>query len=591
MTIKSPVIYETEYSREGIKNLVTESENDKKVIFEYPTVYIVNDTKKDEYTVYVGETTNIGRRTEEHLLADSLLRDDWKELADSDSSKMFVIGHNHFNKSLTLDIENRLMQYMTSVDKVKKVNNRRTNQQNNYYTADQFDEIFSKIWRKLNKKNKDLFPTERIIKDSALFKASPFHKLTDEQLKAKDEIILKTTESLSQNKVGQLIVVEGEAGSGKTVLLSSLFYELNQLANDSSEDPENIVIRNLGKKQQLIVNHEQQLKVYQQIATKLGILNRRSGQIVSRPTTFINNTLPEDKVDIVIVDEAHLLWTQGKQSYRGSNQLKDLLDRAKVVIAVLDKNQILSREQYWDDEEFDFLIHEAILNNQYVYLDNQLRINGDDETIYWIRTLIDENKILNIPKDSKGYNLEIFDDIDLMYKKIKKKSENEDSGISRMLSTFDWDYVDKRKPDNGDEFWNVEVDGWKLPWNLQLPQNKEEKRKNKDLAWAEQRQTINEVGSTFTIQGFDLNYAGVIIGPSVKYRDGKIIYDPKGSKNKKATQRRTLKTGEKVEVSDKLLKNELNVLLTRGVNGLYIYAVDEELREALKLAKEGKLKL
>ena len=29
-----------------------------------------------------------------------------------------------------------------------------------------------------------------------------------------------------------------------------------------------------------------------------------------------------------------------------------------------------------------------------------------------------------------------------------------------------------------------------------------------------------------------------------------------------------------------LLKNELNVLLTRGVNGLYIYAVDDQLREA-----------
>ena len=33
-----------------------------------------------------------------------------------------------------------------------------------------------------------------------------------------------------------------------------------------------------------------------------------------------------------------------------------------------------------------------------------------------------------------------------------------------------------------------------------------------------------------------------------------------------------------------LLKNELNVLLTRGVNGLYIYAVDDQLREALKIA-------
>ncbi|MBE7342769.1 DUF2075 domain-containing protein, partial [Staphylococcus haemolyticus] len=39
--------------------------------------------------------------------------------------------------------------------------------------------------------------------------------------------------------------------------------------------------------------------------------------------------------------------------------------------------------------------------------------------------------------------------------------------------------------------------------------------------------------------------------------------------------------------SDMLLRNELNVLLTRGVNGLYIYAVDDQLREALKKASRG----
>ena len=38
---------------------------------------------------------------------------------------------------------------------------------------------------------------------------------------------------------------------------------------------------------------------------------------------------------------------------------------------------------------------------------------------------------------------------------------------------------------------------------------------------------------------------------------------------------------------EELLRNELNVLLTRGVNGLYIYAVDDELRNALKEASKG----
>ena len=92
------------------------------------------------------------------------------------------------------------------------------------------------------------------------------------------------------------------------------------------------------------------------------------------------------------------------------------------------------------------------------------------------------------------------------------------------------------------------------------------------------------MGSTFTVQGFDLNYAGVIIGPSVKYRNGKIMFDISESKNKGAVQNRKLENGEMKNFGEDLLKNELNVLLTRGVNGLYIYAVDEELQEALKEA-------
>ena len=107
------------------------------------------------------------------------------------------------------------------------------------------------------------------------------------------------------------------------------------------------------------------------------------------------------------------------------------------------------------------------------------------------------------------------------------------------------------------------------------------------MPWVEQDQSIDEIGSTYTIQGLDLNFAGVIIGPSVKYRDGEIVFDEKCSANKKATRRRTLEDGSKKHFSQMLLKNELNVLLTRGVNGLYIYAVDEQLREALKKASKG----
>ena len=582
MNLPKPIIYEVDYSKEALshleENIQDKGKKEQKVMLSYPTVYIVNDKKSPtKYSVYIGETTDIKRRTIEHLKE---LREDWQELSKSEQAKMFVIGHEHFNKSLTLDIENRLMQYLSSVEAVDNLNNRRTNPQNDYYTSEELGSIFSEIWKKLQRKNKELFPLERIIRDSAIFKASPFHKLTREQMNAREDIILKVTEALNRNREGQLIIVEGEAGSGKTVLMSSLFYELNQLSLEGSE---NIVLQNTS--QYLLVNHDQQLKVYEQIASKLGILSKRNPDVVSKPTKFINNHSVDKKVDIVIVDEAHLLWTQGKQSYRGQNQLNDLLKRAKVVVAVLDRNQILSREQYWDEQDMLETIHEANLSNNYIQLKNQLRINADKETVNWIRNLIDNGTIENIPVDSKKYAIEIFDNPDEMYQEIQRKAQNEESGISRISATFDWEYIDKKKPENED-YWNVKIGDWHLPWNLQLPQTRQEKRKNRNRAWAEQSQTIGEVGSTFTIQGFDLNYAAVIIGPSVKYRNGKIIFDKTASKNKKAIQKRAGKDGEKLDVSDFLLKNELNVLLTRGVNGLYIYAVDDELREALEKAKE-----
>lgn len=586
MNLPVPIVKEIDYSKNELNSLekVLQESEEKKYIFNYPTVYIVNDKNNgNSYSVYVGETTDIKRRTGEHFNIDPLSRKDWEMFANSDTAKMFIIAHSHFNKSLTLDIENRLMQYLMSVDNVNKINNRRNNPQNDYYTSNEFEKIFSRIWNQLHHKNHNLFPIEKIIRDSALFKASPFHKLTEEQLKVKDEIILKISEAITRNKSGQLIFVEGEAGSGKTVLMSNLFYELNQLSNVNSENP---IFHK--KSQFLLVNHDQQLTVYKQIATKLGILTPNNKETVSKPTRFINNHSIEEKVDVVLVDEAHLLWTQGKQAYRGKNQLNDLLERARVVVAIFDRNQILSREQFWEKEDLLEKLHEANLNHNYLRLNNQLRINADQNTVNWIRRLIDKQKIDNIPKDSKGYEIKIFDTPNNLQKEILFKTKDNEHGISRLLATFDWDYVDKESPKN-ENYWYVKVGDWKMPWNLQLKPVKEERLRNKGKSWAEQSQTINEVGSTFTIQGFDLNYAGVIIGPSVKYRNGRIIFDSSASKNKKATTKRTFKNKEKVDVSDTLLKNELNVLLTRGVNGLYIYAVDLQLRNALWDAKEGLL--
>ncbi|MEM1456334.1 DNA/RNA helicase domain-containing protein [Pediococcus pentosaceus] len=549
-SISTPIIGNVPFSEDGLKQL--EKIDNKKLLLEYPTVYIIYSERNGMYQVYVWETNNIKQRTKEHFREGNRY---------AKGSNMFVIGHEHFNKSLTLDIENKFMLYLTGNKFIKKLSNKRDNPQYRYFPYEEMNQIFSKSWKKLRKNEQSLFPIEKVIEDNALFKASPFHKLTMEQFEARDKIINRVKEVLNKGNKHQLILVEGAAGSGKTVLLSSLFYALSEENNENTY---------------MLVNHDEQVKVYNNIAKKLG-LQKRLNEKVMKPTSFIINDKFVDEDNIVLVDEAHLLWTQGKQSYQGQNQLQDIIKKSRITIAVFDPQQVLRTQQYVEDDDLRKIEENAKNNGNLIELKKQLRMNASQETINWIKTFVYQQEIIPFPKNDAKYDLKIFDNPREMYEQLKIKNQNQESGLSRILATFDWEF--KEKKSGTTDLYKVEVDGLSLPWNNQL------KSSNKYLSWAERPETINEAGSTYTIQGFDLNYSAVIIGPSVKYRDGKVIYDPDFSANRNAVSNRTLKNGKKQKVYDTLLPNELNVLLTRGINGLYIYAVDDELRIALLSAQ------
>lgn len=578
--VKAPIIYKTNYGSENAQRLDDEimaskvAEDQQEYLIDYPTVYVIDNPEQGRlprYTVYVGETNDIQRRTVEHLKADPEVRDDWEALRRVKDAEMYVIGHEHFNKSLTLDIENRLMQYLSSVESVSHLNNRRENAQNRYYTSGEMVNIFDRIWAELNKHNAQLFPARKQLEKSALFKASPFNKLTTEQLTAKRQVLSAVTKALETGKKNQLVKVTGEAGAGKTVLMSNIFYEL---------------ARQPKIKIAMMVNHPQQEKVYRQIVDKLDL--GKSARVV-KAATFVKKTSPEEPIDVAFVDEAHLLWTQHNQAYNGygTNELIDIIKRARVTLAVYDEHQVLQTGQIVEKDDQEKL---ASFDQTVIHLANQMRIAASPAMVAWLRRLIDEGEITKAPADRR-YDLRVFDSPAAMEEAIRERNAaDKENGLSRMVATFDWKYSPTKPKD--EPYWEVKEGDWHMPWNLQLKPSKEQKQnrtvKYADLAWPEQPHTIREIGSTYTVQGFDLNYVGVEIGPSVKYREGKIVFDPTESANRKAISYRTMHNGKKQKFAQQLLKNELNVLLTRGVHGLYLHAVDKQLQAALKAAVEGR---
>ena len=579
--ISAPIIYETLYHNfdkehmNGLSELRervnSEEKDNTKYIVDYPTVYVIKGNHYgDKYKVYVGETNNIYQRTQEHLNDDSKKqnRQDWHDLGKDKDAWMYVIGHNHFNKSLTLDIENQMMLYLSSSDAVGQLINQRGNDQNEYYTSDERDQIFTKIWNKLHKKDTKLFPPMSLLKDSAIFKISPFHKLMPKQKQAKQDILAHINAILSnEDEQHQLILVEGEAGTGKTVLPSNLLYDLVYRMD------ERLDVR-------LFVRHNEQKKVYQEIAKKLDLTykdgeNKKHSVVVDHPVSFITH---DDQIDVALIDEAHLLLTQNNRGYSAKNdhitdnQLHDIMQHAKLTVAIIDAHQFVAREGLNNLEEIDTLRKKA---TYIIPLKEQLRMNASHETNDWIKNFIYNGDLRHLPKDDQ-YEVKAFTNPEKLLVAIKEKDANQDNGISRLVATYDWKYKDsKPNPDDDQGYWQVEIgkkgtsNYWKKPWNYQLP------RAQKNTVWAEDPVTINEIGSIYTIQGFDLNYCGVIIGPSFKYRNGKVIVDPSATQNDKTSIKND------PEMSRRLIRNGLNVLMTRGVKGLYIYACDDALREKL----------
>jgi DUF2075 family protein len=221
---------------------------------------------------------------------------------------------------------------------------------------------------------------------------------------------------------------------------------------------------------------------------------------------------------------------------------------------------------FWNEEMLRRLL-EPYHNDEY-HLTKQFRMTASQKLVDWINSFTD-GYLTKIPNDAKqNYDFKVFEDAEEMRKTIVKK--NKQVGLSRIVSTSGY-------PSTLDGGKHYVIEGnFKMPWDqynfTQTP-------------WAEIPETINEVGSIFTCQGFDLNYVGVILGPPISLsNDGQTIDVNlnKFTDVESLKKRPDMKNDESFEkIKKQLILNSINVLMKRGVHGLYIFAHDKNLRAKL----------
>lgn len=489
----------------------------------WPVVYLIENGKD----LYVGETTRAYGRTKEHL--DSTKRTGLR--------RIHIVSDSEYNKSATLDAESSLIEYMVA-DGVYHLQNGNGGLQNHeYYDREMYKGKFEVLWEKLR--------TLKLVKHSLLhirntdlFKYSPYKTLTDDQYL----IARKLLKQFELDKK-QAYVVHGGPGTGKTILATFLIKQLVE-------------------------------KGYENVALVIAMTSlRKTLQRVFRSIPGLKSTMvisPSDvskkKYDVLVVDETHRLRQRRNiTNYRvfdetnkklvlpkDADELDWIVNSAQHVVLFYDERQSVRPSDIAP-------IRVKLLKPKEYQLQTQMRVLGGEAYIEFIDDLL-EVRHAHYPPNSK-YDFKMYDSLDDMVRDIK--SRDREHSLCRLVAGYAWEWVSRNNPKQAD----IVIGDTRLFWNSQITD------------WVNSKNAVNEVGCIHTIQGYDLNYTGVILGPEITYSpeqneivvDRRQYFDANGHRG--VTDPAELK---------RYIINIYKTLLTRGILGTYVYVVDDALREYLR---------
>lgn len=527
----------------------------------WPIVYILSDGAIKE--AYVGETTDTYARMTSHL----------KSNAKNKLSSVHLITSEKFNKSATLDIESNLIKYISGDGQYKLINGNGGLANHNYYQKKEvYWDIFKSIWDKLRAEGVSKHSID-YIDNSDLFKYSPYKTLTSEQRSG----LLFILNNLLNDEYKNFIV-EGGAGTGKTILAIFLFKLLNTNNEDFNfkefgEDETEFVelIKNLknkysNPKMALVVPMSSFRNTLKKVFKNIKGLNPN---MVIGPAEIV-----KEKYDIVVVDESHRLRRRvNLGAYFGAfDVVCEKLNLDRYTCSELDWIQLQSNKSilFYDENQSikpsdvkkrDFDLIKLKKDTKVESLKSQFRVKGGNDYVKYIDNILNcsmptQSEIFN----SKEYEFVLFDSISDLVSQIKlRESEN---GLSRLIAGFSWPWISK----NDKSLYDIKIEGEELQWNSVADD------------WINSPNAVNEVGCIHTTQAYDLNYAGIIFGNEITYDKEKneiVIlkenyFDRNGSIG--ITNVQDLKS---------FIINIYKTVMLRGIKGTYVYVCDKNLREYL----------
>ena len=241
-----------------------------------------------------------------------------------------------------------------------------------------------------------------------------------------------------------------------------------------------------------------------------------------------------------------------------ADELDWIIKQSDCTILFYDAMQVVGPSGI-DYQRFDQKMQNSLEQRMtsYFTLLTQMRVQGGNAYIDFVKSIFEESCTEKYKSDK--YDLKIYLDFSKFEKDMYRKET--EVGLSRMVAGYAWPWISKKDRTKKD----IEIQGIKRKWN------------HCTEGWVHTPEAIDEVGCIHSIQGYDLNYAFVILGKDIGY----------DKNTKQIIVRKELyfdQNGKRSTTYEQLLeyiKNIYYVLMTRGIKGTFLYVCDDNLREYL----------
>lgn len=383
----------------------------------------------------------------------------------------------------------------------------------------------------------------------------PIFSLDDEQQNSVSTIVHET-DLMIKNKRRTTIIIRGGAGTGKSIVaINALGLMLNpkdgSKAKNAVYSTTNFTPRALFS--ELLIDNDYRKSAIKELFKPLASFSRAS----------------EFDYDCILLDEAHraYIWKFGTGVKRNVDMIDKLFYASRVNVFFIDEDQMVTKDDYLTVDrikKYARKYNSLVLETDDLKLSSQFRCLGGENYITFINSFLGYETTLNKFTNHKNYDFKVFDNPTELWKAIKEKQKK--YPLSRLLAGYTYNWISK----NDDTTYDFILDGgnFKMKWN-----------KFVDYSYINDPTQFDRIGSIHTIQGVDMEYAGIIIGKDMKYRDGKVVFDK--TENAKTDAASGIRNASNLD-AERMIRNTYKVLMTRAIYGTYVYCEDEELRLYLK---------